>query len=50
MHGMPDNRVSGLGTSLLAVVAGRVIAGFGGGGMMALILILIAGKKFFDEM
>lgn len=31
--------------TLWQVVAGRIIAGFGGGGMIALVLVLIAGEE-----
>lgn len=34
--------ICGLGMTMWQVVAGRIIAGFGGGGMIALVLVLIA--------
>lgn len=37
---------SGFGATLWQVVAGRVVAGFGGGGMVALVLVLIAGTEY----
>lgn len=35
---------SGVGTTLWQVVVGRIVSGIGGGGMMAMVLVLIAGE------
>lgn len=46
---LSDTGFSGLGFSLGQVIAGRVIAGFGGAGMIAMVSVIITGEEHADR-